>query len=143
MTRKRILGAEPQLAHTVQPSSAGWLAGFAGAASADAKAASMRNAPIKIRVCVVTMDTHLASATARALPTLVREYPGMTLSLHAASEYAGNDALIAHVKADILKAMDETPIMKERVRARKLIDDMTKMLSAAAEAEKALMAMLT
>ncbi|NBQ87455.1 MAG: DUF3479 domain-containing protein, partial [Betaproteobacteria bacterium] len=60
--------------------------------------------PLPIRVCVVTMDTHLASATARAMPVLSREYPGLHLSLHAASEFAGNDSLIARVKADIARA---------------------------------------
>ena len=57
-----------------------------------------------IRVCIVTMDTHLASATDRAAPMLVRDFPGLHLSLHAASEYAGNDRLIAKVKADIAQA---------------------------------------
>ena len=57
-----------------------------------------------IRVCIVTMDTHLASAAARAMPVLLREYPGLTLNLHAASEYAGNERLIDRVKADIAAA---------------------------------------
>ena len=61
-------------------------------------------AGLPIRVCIVTMDTHLASATARAEPTLLREFPGLQISLHAASEYAGNDRLIAKVKADIAQA---------------------------------------
>lgn len=59
---------------------------------------------VPIRVCVVTMDTHLASATERARPLLAREYPGLVLNLHAASEYAGNERLIARVKADIASA---------------------------------------
>ena len=50
------------------------------------------------------MDTHLAGATARALPILKREYPGLEISLHAASEYAGNEHLIDRVKADIAAA---------------------------------------
>jgi magnesium chelatase subunit H len=57
-----------------------------------------------IRVVVVTMDTHLASATARARASLSREIPGLHLSLHAASEYAGNDAALARCKADIANA---------------------------------------
>ena len=78
MTRKRILGGDTAM-----------------------RASSP---PLPIRVCVVTMDTHLASATARAMPVLSREYPGLHLSLHAASEFAGNDSLIARVKADIARA---------------------------------------
>jgi magnesium chelatase subunit H len=57
-----------------------------------------------VRVVIVTMDTHLASATERARATLLREFPGLTLSLHAACEYAGNDSLVARVKADIAQA---------------------------------------
>jgi magnesium chelatase subunit H len=59
---------------------------------------------VPIRVCVVTMDTHLAGTTERARSALARDYPGLVLNLHAASEYAGNDRLIARVKADIAQA---------------------------------------
>ena len=57
-----------------------------------------------IRLCVVTMDTHLASSLARVSPVLAREFPGLKLSLHAASEYAGNERLIQRVKDDIAAA---------------------------------------
>jgi magnesium chelatase subunit H len=57
-----------------------------------------------VRVVVVTMDTHLASATQRAQDSLSRLLPGLTVSLHAASEYAGNEAALARCKADIAKA---------------------------------------
>ena len=57
-----------------------------------------------IRVVVVTMDTHLASATERARASLSREIPGLHLSMHAASEYAGNDTALARCKADIANA---------------------------------------
>eukprot|EP01036_Dinobryon_divergens_P047785 gene47785-64095_t len=50
------------------------------------------------------MDTHLASSTQRAHASLMREIPGLHLSMHAASEYAGNDAAIARCKADIAQA---------------------------------------
>jgi magnesium chelatase subunit H len=72
--------------------------------SAAEASACVVSSAVPIRVCVVTMDTHLASATERALPALQREYPGLVLSLHAASEYAGNDRLISRVKADIAQA---------------------------------------
>ena len=73
--------------------------------AADAKAASAAmSAPTPIRVVVVTMDTHLASSTQRAHASLMREIPGLHLSMHAASEYAGNDAAIARCKADIAQA---------------------------------------
>ena len=58
--------------------------------------ASMRTAfSTPIRVVIVTMDTHLASSVERARKTLAKELPHLTLTLHAASEYAGNDALVA------------------------------------------------
>jgi magnesium chelatase subunit H len=57
-----------------------------------------------IRVVVVSMDTHLASSTLRVHASLMREIPGLQLSMHAASEYAGNDAAIARCKADIAQA---------------------------------------
>ncbi len=50
------------------------------------------------------MDSHLASATERARPTLAREFPGLSLSMHCASEYAGNERLTAQVKQDIARA---------------------------------------
>ena len=57
-----------------------------------------------IHVVIVTMDTHLASSVERARKYLAKDFPGLTLSLHAASEYAGNDNLIARCKADIARA---------------------------------------
>ncbi len=73
--------------------------------AADAKAANAAmSSATPIRVVVVTMDTHLASSTQRAHASLMREIPGLQLSMHAASEYAGNDAAIARCKADIAQA---------------------------------------
>ncbi|MEN9775031.1 MAG: hypothetical protein RL322_2101 [Pseudomonadota bacterium] len=43
-----------------------------------------------MRVVVVTMDTHLASATASAARRLTRLLPGVVLEMHAASEYAAS-----------------------------------------------------
>ncbi len=43
-----------------------------------------------VNVVIVTMDSHLASATQRAAATLRREMPGLKLSLHAASEFMSN-----------------------------------------------------
>ncbi|MBL8344709.1 MAG: magnesium chelatase subunit H, partial [Rubrivivax sp.] len=47
-----------------------------------------------MRVVIVTMDTHLASATERARLTLQREMPGLVFSSHAAAEWAGQPALL-------------------------------------------------
>lgn len=59
---------------------------------------------VPVRLVVVTMDTHLAGAIARAQTTLAREIPGLTMALHAASEYAGNEALTARCCEDIARA---------------------------------------
>lgn len=57
-----------------------------------------------VRVVIVTMDTHLASATDRARATLVREVPGLSIALHAATEWAGDEAGLARCRADIARA---------------------------------------
>ena len=54
-----------------------------------------------IRVVLVTMDTHLSSATDRACKILMREMPGLELSLHAASEYTGDAEATARCISDI------------------------------------------
>ncbi|MEM8546893.1 MAG: magnesium chelatase subunit H [Pseudomonadota bacterium] len=56
------------------------------------------------RIVVVTMDTHLASATEHAARDLARECPELTLSLHAASEYCANEQRLAACLADIARA---------------------------------------
>ena len=57
-----------------------------------------------VRVVIVTMDTHLASSTHRVHAALLRDIPGLQLTMHAASEYAGNEDAIARCKADIAQA---------------------------------------
>ncbi|MFO0007706.1 MAG: DUF3479 domain-containing protein, partial [bacterium] len=50
------------------------------------------------------MDTHLASATDRARPQLARDYPGLELRTHAASEFVGDEQRLARCRADIAQA---------------------------------------
>ncbi len=54
-----------------------------------------------MRVVIVTMDTHLASAAERARKLLQREIPGLSLVLHAASEFGGDPEKLARCRADI------------------------------------------
>jgi magnesium chelatase subunit H len=54
-----------------------------------------------LRVVIVTLDSHLASACDRAQVALRREMPGLTLSLHAASEFCNTPAALEHCLADI------------------------------------------
>lgn len=48
-----------------------------------------------IRVVIVTMDTHVASATERAHRSLMRDLPGLELSVHAASEWSADPRSLA------------------------------------------------
>jgi len=54
-----------------------------------------------IRVVIVTMDTHLANAADRARAALRKDVPGLTLSLHAASEWSNDAAALERCKSDI------------------------------------------
>ena len=54
-----------------------------------------------VNVVIVTMDTHLASATDRARAALKRVLPSLTLTLHAASEWSSNPAALERCLADI------------------------------------------
>jgi magnesium chelatase subunit H len=47
-----------------------------------------------IRFVIVTMDSHLSSATARAAQQLSREIPGLTLEIHAADEWGSHPAAL-------------------------------------------------
>ena len=58
-------------------------------------------ARVTARVVIVTMDNHLASAAARANRLLAKSMPGVTLSVHAASEWADNPASLLRCIADV------------------------------------------
>ncbi len=63
--------------------------------------ASSSAASTPIRVVLVTMDSHMVSAGARAQARLRATMPGLTLSIHAAAEWAGNDEKLARCNSDI------------------------------------------
>jgi len=54
-----------------------------------------------VRVVIVTLDSHLASACERAAGQLRGEIPGLELKLHAASEFSSDEAALARCIADI------------------------------------------
>ncbi len=56
-----------------------------------------------MRVVIVTMDSHLASAAERAHRSLVKDVPGLSLSVHAASEWGDDAAALARCHADIAR----------------------------------------
>ncbi len=74
-------------------------AGDAALADAAPMHAAMHAAPVK--VVIVTMDSHLSGAAARAEAALRRDIPGLRLVVHAADEWASDPALLAACHADI------------------------------------------
>ena len=56
-----------------------------------------------LRVVVVTMDSHLSGAAARARNLLRRDFPGLDLSVHAADEWGSDAEALARCKADIAR----------------------------------------
>jgi len=57
--------------------------------------------PTPVRVVIVTLDSHLASATARARDALLPALPGLSLALHSASEWGDDPAALERCRADI------------------------------------------
>jgi len=60
-------------------------------------------AGVPIRVVLVTLDSHVAGAAARAEKRLVRELPGLVFSVHAASEWGEDGAALQRCKDDIAR----------------------------------------
>jgi magnesium chelatase subunit H len=58
----------------------------------------------EVRVVIVTLDTHLASAAERARSTLQRQLPGLTLAVHAASEWEDDRDALQRARGDIARA---------------------------------------
>ncbi|MES2195178.1 MAG: magnesium chelatase subunit H [Pseudomonadota bacterium] len=56
-----------------------------------------------LRVVVVTMDSHLSGAAARARTALKRDFPGIELTVHAADEWGTDEAALARCHADIAR----------------------------------------
>ena len=62
---------------------------------------SARSTAQPIRVVFVTMDTHVASATDRAVKDLRQVFPRLEVALHAATEWGDDGRSLARCKADI------------------------------------------
>ena len=67
-------------------------------------AAEPAAAAVETRVVLVTMDSHLASAAARAQRTLAQTLPGLRLEVHAAAEWGADGAALARCLDDIAAA---------------------------------------
>ena len=72
-----------------------------------------------LRIVLVTMDNHMASALERARLRLRSEMPGLVLDFHAAAEWDTSPSSLESCKADIARAdivlstmlfMDERPL---------------------------------
>ncbi|MFO0158647.1 MAG: cobaltochelatase subunit CobN, partial [Alphaproteobacteria bacterium] len=57
-----------------------------------------------LRIVIVTMDSHFGGAVDRARAILRKQIPGLELTLHAADEFAGDEAALAACHADISRA---------------------------------------
>lgn len=95
-----------------------------------------------MNVVIVTMDSHLASATERASASLAKALPGLRLSVHAAAEWGDNPQALARCKADIARGdiviasmlfLEDhfMPILAELQARREHCDAMVCMMSAA------------
>jgi magnesium chelatase subunit H len=56
------------------------------------------------RMVIVTLDQHAAGPAARALPRLLRDYPGLEVTIHAAAEWGENQASLMQCRASLLDA---------------------------------------
>ncbi|MDC6168916.1 magnesium chelatase subunit H [Paucibacter sp. XJ19-41] len=95
-----------------------------------------------MNVVIVTMDSHLASATERANTSLSKALPGLRLSVHAAAEWGDNPTALDRCKADIARGdiviasmlfLEDhfMPILAELQARRERCDAMVCMMSAA------------
>eukprot|EP01136_Pigoraptor_vietnamica_P016176 Opistho-1_new@59958 len=57
-----------------------------------------------MKVVLVTMDSHLASAAERAHRSLAKTVPGLSLSVHAAAEWGDDGAALKRCTDDIARA---------------------------------------
>jgi magnesium chelatase subunit H len=57
-----------------------------------------------LRCVIVTLDHHLAGTVARVRQTLAKDFSGLSLTIHAASEWSANPAALASCKEEISKA---------------------------------------
>jgi len=95
------LAAAAGVADAARALAPGARSSFVAESTASAAGALQRT---PVRVVIVTMDTHLASATERARAALQRELPGLVFSSHAAAEWAGRPALLQRCLEHIAQA---------------------------------------
>ena len=67
-------------------------------------AASSMAKPIPIRVAITTLDAHLADAFERAGAALVRDIPGLTITMHVAADFGSDPLAAERARQDIARA---------------------------------------
>ena len=82
------------------------------------------------RIVIVTMDSHFGGAVDKARGILRRQIPDLELTLHAADEFAGDEAALAECHADIARAdiiiagmlflEDHFKLVQDAIAARRL-----------------------
>ncbi len=56
------------------------------------------------RVAIVTLDSHAAGPAARVTPRLAEDFPGLSVSVHAAAEWAENPQALAEARSAVAHA---------------------------------------
>jgi magnesium chelatase subunit H len=82
------------------------------------------------RIVIVTMDSHFGGAVDKARDILRKQIPGLELTLHAADEFAGDEAALAACHSDIARAdiiiagmlflEDHFKLVQDAIAARRL-----------------------
>ena len=67
-------------------------------------AASSMAKPIPIRVAITTLDAHLADAFERAGAALLRDIPGLTITMHVAADFGSDPLAAERARQDIAQA---------------------------------------
>jgi magnesium chelatase subunit H len=73
-----------------------------------------------VRVVLLTLDSHMASAVERAQHVLLKELPGLRLSLHAAAEWDDDPAALERCRSDIAQGdivVVSMMFMEDHIRA--------------------------
>ncbi|MGA0806795.1 MAG: DUF3479 domain-containing protein, partial [Pseudohongiellaceae bacterium] len=96
---------------------------------------------IPVRVVIITLDNHLSSAVQRSTQTLLREIPGLSIVLHAATDWGDDPGRLAACRSDIgqahiiiinLLVMEDhiKPILSDLVARREHCDALVAAMSA-------------
>ncbi len=62
------------------------------------------SSPRPYHFVVLTLDSHAAGPAGRVLPRLLRDFPGLKVTIHAAAEWAADPAALALARQDIARA---------------------------------------